>query len=512
MTEPQPERAAVIDLGSNTARVVVIEAVRGHTYRLVDEIREVVRLREGLDASGLSSKAMQRALSTLSLFKQFCSGTQVTVVLAVATSAVREASNGPQFVRQVRREIGLDLRVLTGEEEAYYGTLGALNEVLLADGYVVDIGGGSAQISEVRRREFRRGEALTLGALALSERFVHSDPPRPGELAALQQEIGRQLDSLSWLKPRRGFTLVGLGGTIRNLARIEATRVRYPLETLHGFTLSAESVAESIDLLRRLPLASRRQIAGLNEDRADIILAGALVIEAIMRRLECSALTVSVNGLREGLFFEWFWQHLATPVISDVRRFSVLNTARTYHYQREHANHVRFLAGRLFVQMALLHGYSSGERELLEAAALLHDLGTIISYRGHHRHSQTLITNAGLPGFSPRETALIALLARYHRAGRPDPGEMAPLLRDDDEVLLKRLTALLRLAEYLERGRTGTVEDITAEWDDRTLRLTLIADTYPAVELWEAERNAVPLLQEAFQCRVQLDTIAPPPA
>lgn len=121
MTEPQPERAAVIDLGSNTTRVVVIEAVRGHSYRLVDEIREVVRLREGLDAGGLSRKAMQRALSTLSLFKRFCSGTQVNVILAAATSAVREASNGPQFVRQVHRQIGLELRVLTGEEEAYYG-------------------------------------------------------------------------------------------------------------------------------------------------------------------------------------------------------------------------------------------------------------------------------------------------------------------------------------------------------------------------------------------------------
>lgn len=505
----QPHRMAVIDLGSNTARVVVMSATPGYAYRLEDEIREVVRLRQGMTERGLSEEAMARGLFTLRLFKRFCDGFGVETIVATATSAVREGANGAAFVERVEREIGLSLRVLDGEQEAYYGTLGALNEVPLTQGFVVDIGGGSAQVSEVRERRFYRGQALTLGTLALTERFVRSDPINQTDFEKIQAEIERQLDTIAWLKAKNG-PMVGLGGAIRNLAKIEAARQNYPLNTLHGFTLTRASIAASIDLFRELPLEERRNIPGLKNDRADIILPGAMVILTIMNRLKANELKLSINGLREGLFFEQFWQHLPYPVSADVRRFGVINMARIYQYQKSHANHVRYLAGRLFEQLAPLHGYSLAERELLDAAALLHDLGTIISYNDHHLHSETLIINSGLPGFSPRETALIALLARSHRKGRPDPSAYKILLNNDDSILLTRLAAILRLAEFLERGRSASVDDIAVAWDDDTLHLTLIADEYPAVELWEAERMAVSLVETAFKRRVLLNTTAAP--
>jgi exopolyphosphatase/guanosine-5'-triphosphate,3'-diphosphate pyrophosphatase len=203
-------------------------------------------------------------------------------------------------------------------------------------------------------------------------------------------------------------------------------------------------------------------------------------------------------------------------VISDIRSFGVLNLARIYQYQKTHANHVRFLAGRMFDQLRPLHGYGPAERELLAAAALLHDLGTIIGYDDHDQHSQTLITNAGLPGFSPREIALIALLTRYHRKGTPNPGIYASLLQRGDDLLLMRLAAILRLAEYLERGRTSAVDDIAISWGSDGieqgdyLRLTLIADVYPAVEIWQTQRNALELVARAFARRVTLDSTAAP--
>ena len=236
---------------------------------------------------------------------------------------------------------------------------------------------------------------------------------------------------------------------------------------------------------------------GLRSDRADIILPGAMVIHAVLERMGVPALTVSVNGLREGLFFEHFWGHWAEPVSADIRSFGVLNLARIYQYQKTHANHVRFLAGRLFDQLAPLHGYGLAERELLGVAALLHDIGTLISYEDHDQHSQTLIINAGLPGFTPREIALIALLTRYHRKGTPDPGHFQALLTERDGPQLTRLAAILRLAEYLERGRSSAVDDVAVSWggrqkgkEDSFLRLTLIADHYPGVEI--GTRSAMP--------------------
>ena len=503
-----PNHVAVIDLGSNTARLVLIAAIPGYSYRLQDEIREVVRLRQGMTKKGLAEEAAARAISTLRLFKRFCESTGAEVVLSAATSAVRDAANGRAFVQRVRDEIGLDLRVLDGEREAYYSTVGALNDVTLRDGVVLDIGGGSAQVSDVRDGRYIRGEARTLGALALTERFVRSDPIAPKERRTLELEIESQLDSIPWLGSPGA--LVGLGGTIRNLAKIEAARQRYPLNTLHGFRLTRDSVEKSIDLFCRSDLQQRQALPGISPDRADIILAGALVLTAFLDRLGLDDLTISACGLREGLFFEHFWQHLPFPVIPDVRRFSVLNIARNYDYQKQHANHVRYLAGRLFDQLAPLHGYGAGEREMLDAAALLHDLGTVIAYAGHHKHSQTLIHYNGLAGFSPREIALIGLLARYHRKGSPDISTYEALLGADDLAILTRLAAILRLAENLERGRNGVVDDIIVNWGEDYLRLTLIADEYPAVELWETERNALPLVEQAFGRRALVDSIAAP--
>ncbi len=508
------QRVAVIDLGSNTARLIVMSAVPGHAYHLDDEIREVVRLRQGMSARGLSDEAMSRALVTLRLFKRFCDSTRVDHIIATATSAVREAHNGAEFVRQVETDLGLPLRILDGEKEAYYAVLGVLNELPLTDAHVLDIGGGSMQISRVRDRRFLRGTSLPLGALALSERFIRHDPPAAAEIEAIQREIDSQLKTVSWLMERKKkdgrLPFVALGGTDRNMASMAAARHGYPLNTLHGFVLRRDDLLENIRLLTSLPLSERENLPGLSSDRADIILPGALVLQAVMDELEMESATISVNGLREGLFFEHFWQHLVYPVVSDVRQFSVLNKARIYQYSKAHANQVRFLAGRLFKQLAPLHGYGRAEEELLDAAALLHDLGTLISYDDHHKHSQTLIINSGLPGFQPRETALIALMTRYHRKGRPRVDGFESLLVDGDETLLTQLSAILRLAEFLERGRNANVDDVGAHWDDETLFLTLYADEFPAVEIWEAERNAVDLMGKAFGRRVIMESTAAP--
>jgi len=391
MPKQRAQRVAVIDLGSNTNRLVVLNTRVGYSFRLEDQVREVVRLRHGMTEGGLSEDAFERGFSTMRLFKNFCDSTHVSKIIAVATSAVREAANGPQFVQQVREQIGLELKVLSGEQEAYYDTLGALNEVSIQKGVILDIGGGSIQLSEVRKRRFQQGVSLTLGALALTERFVHHDPVTKDEYAAVQAEIERQLDTIPWLAKKKGEPLVGLGGTIRNLAQIQAERDEYPLFTLHGFVLKRKSVEESIRLFRKLPVDERRDIPGLTPDRADIILPGAMTLLEVMKIMDVDEIAVSENGIREGVFLEYFWEHLDPPILPNIRRFSVLNLARFYNYEKEHSNHVRFLAERIFLQLAPVHGYDAQVFELLDAAALLHDVGRIIDYRGHHKHSQTLV-------------------------------------------------------------------------------------------------------------------------
>lgn len=488
---------AIIDLGSNSARVVIFSCQRADSYHLVDEIREIVRLREGMTETGLSEAAMTRGLFTLQLFKRFCDSMNVDSIIATATSAVREAANGKAFVQRVRNEIGLSLRILDGAEEAFYGVLGALNAVAIHDGVVVDIGGGSAQVSQIRNRRFVQGQALTLGALALTERFVRNDPIKKSEIKNIRAEINRQLDGVDWLHEFHG-PLVGLGGTIRTLAKIEAARLNFPLQSINGFMLSRRSLDEIVRLLSEASLSQRKQIHGLVRDRADIILPGALVIQSLVEKLGVDELSISESGLREGLFFERFWSDLSFPTTPNLREFSVLNMARFYGYQEAHAAHIRHLACGLFDQLAPLHGYGEWERELLQAAALLHDIGMVIKYNDHHKYSQTLIAANALPGYSSREIALIALLARYHRKGTPSSAEYSSLMEDGDEERLVCLASLLRLAEYLERSRAGIVRDVRTRWDNKRLWLTLVSEATPVVELWDAQRNAADLMELAF--------------
>ena len=237
MNDTTAQRIAVIDLGSNTNRLIIMDTRPGFSYRLVDEVREVVRLQQGLTNKGLSESAINRGLSTLRLYKDFCQQTNVNQILATATSAVREASNGPAFLEQVEDELGITIQLLDGEKEAYYDTLGALNEIELQNGVVLDIGGGSIQLSDIQKRNFVRGNSLLLGALALSEKFISKDPIPKREFKAIENEISRQLDRVNWLPKKSGQRLIGLGGTIRNLALIEACRQKYPLNTQHGFVL-----------------------------------------------------------------------------------------------------------------------------------------------------------------------------------------------------------------------------------------------------------------------------------
>jgi exopolyphosphatase/guanosine-5'-triphosphate,3'-diphosphate pyrophosphatase len=349
------------------------------------------------------------------------------------------------------------------------------------------------------------GQSFTLGALALTDRFVKTDPISDAAYAAIETEIRLQLEVI--LKSKGTLPLAGLGGTIRNLAAVEVERSDYPLKTLHGFTLTRKELQKTIRQLRQLPLAKRERIAGLNPDRADIILPGAMVVFEVMTRLGVKELQVSESGLREGLFYERFLRDQPEPIISDIREFGILNLARNYDYDQRHADQVRHLAGQLFDQTADLHGYGEEERELL-AAATLHDLGMVIGYAGHHKHSQTLIENSGLPGYKPRETALISLLTRYHRKGKPDASGYPGLLRQDDEKRLTCLSALLRTAEYLERGRNAVVSDVRVVWDETCLHLSLAAESSPDVEIWAAERNAAKLMESVFGLRLVFDTVS----
>ncbi|MFI4993817.1 MAG: HD domain-containing protein [Solirubrobacterales bacterium] len=493
------ERLAVIDLGSNSFRLVVFMAGAGW-WRRTDEIYEPVRIGEGLMANGrLGEEPIKRALATLDVFAHFCraSGLGEEAVDAVATSAIRDAGNADDFLARAHEHFPLPIRVLSREAEAYDGYLAAVNSTTLTDGCVLDLGGGSMQLVQVADRQARELASWPLGTVRMSERFLPPNgPAKRKQLEELSVHVEHELASAGWLAAAKSQgRLVGIGGTVRNLAAAAQRAAGLPSNGVQGTVIELEALDELIVRLAALPAAERSSVPGIKPARADLILAGALAVRGAMKAGGFGGLEATEAGLREGIFFE---RHLGggasdqPPLFEDVRRASVENLASRYRVDRAHTQHVAALALGMFDDLAALglHDGDAVERELLWAACMLHDIGMSVDYDDHHKHSRYLILNGGLPGFSPVETAIIAQAARYHRKGMPSPGPLAKLFGAGDEQRLDRCAVLLRLAEDLERSRDQLVRSTSIALSNGTIELRLLADGEPGVPRWAASREA----------------------
>jgi exopolyphosphatase/guanosine-5'-triphosphate,3'-diphosphate pyrophosphatase len=516
------ERLAVIDLGSNSFRLVVFMAADGW-WRRTDEIYEPVRIGEGLAATGrLGEGPMRRALATLEVFDHFCRAADLLgdwgssqapigdAVDAVATSAIRDADNATGFLRLARERTSLPIRVLSREAEARYGYLAAVNSTTLADGCVLDLGGGSLQLVRVAGRHALELGSWRLGAVRMTERFLPvNGPAKRRQIDELREHVARELAQAEWL-PRAGRRLVGIGGTVRNLAAAVQRAAGLPSNGVQASVVSAAALEELVARLAALPASERSTVPGVKPARADLILAGAIVVQGVLLAGSFDSLEVTEAGLREGIFFERLLGDLDPPLFADLRRTSVMNLAAQYRPDLAHTEHVATLALAMFDELARLglHDGDPVERELLWAASMLHDIGMSVDYDDHHKHSRYLILNGGLPGYSPTEVAIIAQAARYHRKGMPDPGPLAALFGAGDLARLDRCAVLLRLAEDLERSRDQLVRGTRFTLADSSgesagarevdasgsgggeIELRLIADGESAVPRWAAGRES----------------------
>ena len=488
----------MIDLGSNSFRLVVFMAGEGW-WKRTDEIYEPVRIGQGLAATGrLGKQPIERALATLDVFSHFCraSGLGGDAVDAVATSAIRDAENAESFLAPARARFGLPIRVLSRESEARYGYLAAVNSTTLQDGYVFDLGGGSMQLVRVEDRLDRESGSWRLGTVRMSERFLPANgPAKRKQLEELREHVAEELAGAPWLRngdaTAPGRRIVGIGGTVRNLAAAAQRATGLPSNGVQGTVIEREVLDELVQRLASLPASERATVPGVKPARADLILAGAVVVQAVLKAGGFAGMETTEAGLREGVFFERLLADRDPPLFENLRETSVLNLAAQYRSDGRHTRHVAALALGMFDELAKLglHTGDPRERELLWAASMLHDIGMSIDYDDHHKHSRYLILNGALPGYSPTETAIIAQAARYHRKGMPMPGPLAALFKDGDAERLDRCAVLLRLAEDLERSRDQLVRRTTMALNNGEVELHLIADGEPAVPRWAAGRE-----------------------
>ncbi|HET6867616.1 MAG TPA: Ppx/GppA phosphatase family protein [Solirubrobacteraceae bacterium] len=495
-------QVAVIDLGSNSWRLVVYMFSPGDWWKLTDEIFETVRISAGLAQTGrLSDAGMGRGIETLAVFARFCEahGLGADDVHAVATSAIRDATNGAGFLKAARAASGLNIEVISDEEEARFGYVAAINSSTMTDGVVLETGGGSIQLIEVADRRAKSLRSFPLGAVRVTEELLPGPgPAKKKDLQRVRAHVREALSGYDGLAAG-GDRIVGMGGAVRNLAAAAQRIDDQPDIGVQGFVITREMLAELVQTLAALPADERGDVPGIKVGRGDIILASALVIETVVELGSFDGIEVTEGSLRDGVFLaREFLAGVDPPLFDDVRRAGVRNLATQYESDLPHVEHVALLSSQMFDSLANagLFEPKPGERELLWAAAMLHDVGMTISYDDHHKHSYYLIVSAGLPGFDPRERALIAQITRYHRKGAPKLGELAALADADDEELLERCSVILRLAEHLERGRDQSVREARLRANGHGVDLHLEAGGDLTLPRWSVERYGD---GEAFQ-------------
>ncbi len=490
--EPGTTRVAAIDIGSNSIRQIVADVESQGNIRVVDEMKAAPRLGADMSTDGqLGAESMGRAIEAIVRMTTLARQLGATRIEAVATSAVRDAGNAATFINAVRREAGLRVRILSGDEEARLSYRSALAHFDLASGraVVADLGGGSLELAHSAGGVLDCLESFPFGALRLTEQYLspecrHKDVRKLRK--AVRSELRRHVPAREW----RGAQFICSGGTFTNLASILLAReAMLTAQSVHGTRVSRADLEHVLDGLQDTTLEERMAVPGLSPNRADIIVAGLAVIAEVMARLDTNELVVSTYGIREGLLLETARIEPAAASPGEARQRSVRELAERCAYEAPHSLHVRDLSLQLFDALGPLLGCETGDRQALADAALLHEIGYHISYDRHHMHSYYLILHADLLGMSPSEQVVVANIARYHRGAAPKKkhrnlGSLAKPMRDQ----IKRLAALLRVADGFDRGHAGAVKRLQVRKLVRAIRIRPVpgAGQSLRLEMWGA--------------------------
>ena len=550
-------KLAAIDIGSNSIHLVIVRAVKGQRPEIIDREKEMVRLGAGtLRQHRLSKRTIERAVVTLRRFKKMAEHNGANPIITTATSAVRESRNSDAFIERVRDEVGLDVQVLPGIEEARLIAM-AVSEVTEFNGrraLIIDIGGGSTELIITRGGEPDLMLSLRLGAVRLTEKFVTTDPISNEQRNRLVANIRSDFTRAATEIRNAGFDFViGSSGTVLNMvnAVVQANEPYGSDDVLDYEPFSQTVSLDQIEWLNRklgrMTLRDRRRIRGIEKGRADIIVAGGLLLEQILSDLGAAEITSCDWSLREGVILNYLRRKLekrelphilrvpslvvageqdtlSRPVTDDstldVRARSVLSVARRYDYDIDHSHHVAKLATRIFDDTKELHQLGGQDRKMLQYAAILHDIGYHIAHNNHHRHSLYLIKNSEMPGFTGEEIAMMATIVRYHRGSLPKKSSDARARREHEDYYalergqrtkMLRLASILQIADGLDRSHQQLITDVRCVLSDGVVTFIATCLGECELEMWSAERKAA-WFEDLFKVAIEFEGTAAAPA
>lgn len=493
------KKAAVIDLGSNSIVIMIMKISENGSYKMIDQAKVMVRLSEGMaKSSQLQEAPMKKAIDTIRLFCKLIESHQVNETIAVATAAVRNATNKSIFLDMIKKETGLLFEVISGEQESFYDYLGVINTIAIEDCIIVDTGGGSTEIILVKKRKVVNMISIPYGAVVLTEKFLKNKVEAKADFKKLEEFVCGKISQIKWLNNLEDLTIVGLGGSIRNLSKVHQNQTGLFLGGIHNYSMNAAEVDATYELITRTDDLERRKLPGLGKERADIILGGLVPMKTIMEHVKASKLVISGHGLRDGVFFHNYfplygWRE---EVADNVLEHSLTNTLKKYEANIAHSNHVSRLATDIFDQLKDLHKLGPEFRKLLAVAARLHDIGLYVDYYNHQNHGFYLVLNSGIDGLTHHELLICAFIVAMHRNedAKISWKEYDKYLDKADYENIRILGLLCRIAEGLDRNEYGNIQGIKCTVSRQSLKMTL-----STIHLAELEIEAARLSEKMFK-------------
>ncbi len=462
------ERIAIIDLGSNSARLVIVEMLGDGHFMVIDQLKESVRLGRDMERDGLLKPArIAETIKTLKMFRKLCDAYQIERIIAVATAAVRRAKNQRSFLDEVAASTGIKLRVLSAEEEATSVYKGVINTMDIPKGVIIEIGGGSTKIVYYNRRNLLAYETLPFGSVTLTELFGSDGLTPTEQTEKIEEFFTEQLKQLDWLVNIDPETqVIGVGGSCRTLAKISKMLRKCPLNIVHNYVITGEEFTGIYEKIRSMDLDGKKRIRGISSSRADILPAALALVNAFLKFVSADKLTVSGCGLREGIMFNYAVPTTIEKPITDVLGYSLKTLVTYYKCNVKHVEQVVNLSIQLFKQLRVLHKFPRQYLKILKVAATLHDAGETVKYYDYHKHSAYIILNSHLYGITHREIVMAALVCVAYKSDDFNMSEWTrykDYVTEDDAEAIRKLGVMLRIAESLDRSMSGCVTGINCD-------------------------------------------------
>lgn len=462
------EKIAIIDLGSNSARLALVSVLSGGYFSVFDELKETVRLAQDMEPDGfLKPSRVAQTIKTLKMFRRLCDANNVEKIYAFATAAVRHAKNQRGFLDEVQATCGFKLTVLEAEEEAQLAYQGVINSMDAPKGLIMDIGGGSTQFVYYNRRMLLGYATVPYGAVNLTDMFKDFDGSASERADKISEFFKEQLKDIPWMHDIDPETrIIGVGGSFRNLGKISRMIKKYPLDMTHNYVIDLKEFDSIYGNIKSLDLDSTMKIKGLSSQRADIFPSALAAIKGVCDEFKFETMTISGCGLREGVMFKYAVPSTNEKPISDVLGHSIYTLLKFYDENIVHAEQIYNLSIQLFKQLKVLHKLPRSCAKVLRTAAMLHDTGNRIKYYDHHKHSAYIILNSNLYGISHKELVMAAFIAAMHRKGEVMNSEFAKyrdMLSEEDVDAIKKLGVIVRIAESLDRSMSGIIKNITCD-------------------------------------------------